>query len=183
MSRSFFADPLCPERIERSRAWINANAPAIMVLAAASMLLLMFTVRSQLVEKPKPEYVAWYYDTITGEYFKGDPFALSPIQSPYGHEAVRVSFYNCAQCDPSEPLLRIFEKYDAKALAEYHRARQDPGSVDEWAEDPSETLYESRLASFDGVNWFPAGTDYEEPEEKLARKCAGGDLQYVTEPY
>ena len=50
MSRSFFADPLCPERIERSRAWINANAPAIMVLAAASMLLLMFTVRSQLVE-------------------------------------------------------------------------------------------------------------------------------------
>lgn len=152
-----------------------------MVLAAASILLAMITLRAELGEKPRPQYIPWYFDTVTQQYFEGPPTALAPIKSPAGNEAVRVTFYRCAECDETQPLLHMYEKYEAGALTAYEQLLSAGEASDDEISEASELLEEHKLVSFDGVNWT-LYYDMDDPEETLGRQCAQGELIYVPDP-
>lgn len=171
--------------VEKTRRWVNANGTVVIVVTVLLVCLAMFTLKSEFASATPKDVKMWYTDIVTGEYFEADATLLPPIQSPWGNEAVRVFFYDCADCENPQPQFRIYEKYteQAKALAGHLMAGEMPEASDLDPEmDPWEAVYGGRLLSLDGVTWF-ACEDEMEAEEMLGRKCGVGEVMAVPGPF
>ena len=119
----------------------------------------------------------YYYDTVTKNVFTQKSSLFPPIQSPEGHEAVRVHYFTCGECtdkiekDGGQRFVGYYEKYSAevKELIE-----KTPNSSEFY-----EMAFKSRLYSADGEKWVAA----ESPDgfmltEALQQKCPAGKLRY-----
>ena len=173
------------DRLDKARHWLNSNGPIIIVVTVLLVCLAMFTLKSEFARATPKEVKLWYVDTVTGEYFQADGTLLPPIQSPFGNEAVRVFFYDCADCDDPQPKFRIFERYteEAKRLSAQLLSGEMPDSADlDTDVDMWEVVYAGRQISFDGVNWVTCEDDME-AEEKLGERCAIGEVVGVPDPF
>jgi hypothetical protein len=160
------------------REWINNNSAAVTVGAVALLVVSLAIIISQGrgAAKPTPGN-GYFFDTVTKEIFTDKATRIPPIQSPDGHDAVRVHFFTCNECtdktdkDGGERFIGYFEKYAPEVKA---RLEKSPQSFELY-----EMAFQGRLYSTDGEKWIPA----ESPAgfkltEALQKKCPPRKLRY-----
>jgi len=135
------------------REKINEHAGPISIACAVFVMILLYRAftggTAGRVDRSDPG--AWYYVPDTGVTFVDSDFKLAPIQSPDGHEAVRVWSFACGPCTNQSRFVGYYAKYpdDVKRRAE---AARDAGTLD------ATELWAQRLVSSDGVEWRPAAS-------------------------
>jgi len=142
-------------------------APSDMLIAYLTHPPQLSAPRIQLDPNMLAEDQAWYYDVVTGEVFAARAKQIPPIQSPDGHEAVRVFFFSCGECTEGERFAGYYMKYTA---AMKQQLDADPAK---FAAAFGES-HPGRLFSADGQTWVEAPTVKESGvAEYLANRCNG----------
>jgi prepilin-type processing-associated H-X9-DG protein len=114
---------------------------------------------------------AWYYDTVTSEYFTDLTTKVAPYKNARGNESVRAHFFTCGDCTEEQRFIGYYEKYTDEVKARIEE-KQDSFMIYEMA-------FQGRLYSRDGKKWVPA----DKPEgiaitSELQRKCPPKKLRY-----
>ncbi len=165
------------------REAINQN-PNIVVIVAVVLLavsILFMVMRcggpDLAVDEEQQQQRAWFYDTVTEEYFPVEGPAFPPITSPNGNPAVRAHFFTCSSCDPDDRFLGFYEKYTAetKAWLEEQAAEDDA----DW-EGPRERYGGTggMLYSFDAKQW--RAPDDPGMTQEMSKRVQCPDGTYAT---
>jgi hypothetical protein len=101
-------------------------------------------------EGPRGTERLFYCDTVSQRVFVDRASRVPPFTSPDGHEAVRVHFFTCGECNESDRFVGFYEKFSA-SVRERLAAASDPFEAMQAAGN------QGLLQSLDGQTWFPAG--------------------------
>ncbi len=145
----------------------------IVVIVCVVMIAVALGYVYLISDSPRPsgpvKANAYYYDTVSGEYFVGDSRQYPPITSPDGNPAVRAHFFTCTEsCDKADRFVGYYEKYTEQAKVQLESMRESEL-------DYSPEMYEwGVLHSLDAKQWFNANS--EEAGTILAErlKCEDG---------
>jgi hypothetical protein len=93
---------------------------------------------------------AWYYDTVTEEYFTADSNELPPFINGDGNPSVRVRRYTCGECTEEEMFVGWYERYPPEVRDRLAEAQEegDYGAIID--------LQQGLQYSADAENWFPS---------------------------
>lgn len=156
------------------------RTPAI-VAAVVILAIALWMIVSQLfgggeggADPAEARTVVLFQDLTTGERFEADPFAVPPIQSPAGNEAVRVHLF---QCPGGDVFVGYFEKYTDYAKGRVEQVVQERKMPPYMAEAVARLPQgQGRLISVDGKTWIPLSDPKAQKaiDEKLV--CPGGGV-------
>jgi len=161
-----------------TRDWINQNSAVVTVASVVVLVLSLAIIINQGRGRSTPEPGnAYFYDTVTKEYFTDSATKIPPITSPAGNEAVRAHFFTCGECteatkdEGGERFIGYYEKYTPEVKA---KLEESPEAFEFYEE-----AFQGRLYSPDGTRW----TQAESPTgfrliEELQEKCPAKKLRY-----
>ena len=166
--------------LDRSREWINQNSASVTVAAVAVLLGSMTVImnRHRRTGGVEPGE-AWYYDTVTKEYFRDKTTKIAPFNRDNGNEAVRAHFFTCGECTeatledtpPGERFIGYYEKYTDEVKAKLEEKSESFALY--------EMAFQGRLYSRDGQEWFAAEkTEGTAITAELQKKCPPKKLRY-----
>jgi hypothetical protein len=116
---------------------------------------------------PPPENAAWYFDVVEQRPFLAEAKQIPPIDSPWGHPAVRVFYFSCGACTETERFAGFYMRFTDEAK---RRLDADP---QQWPAALGES-YDGRMYSADGRTWVEAPDVASSGVNKaLADKCPG----------
>jgi len=162
-------------KVDSLRDWVNNNSAAVTVGAVVVLIISLGVIISNSGGRSTniAPGEAWYYDTVTKEYFTGEATHIPPIDHN-GNEAVRAHFFTCGQCTEEARFIGYFEKYTAEAKS---KIESNPEAMEMYYE----VEFQGRLFSETGEpdTWVEA----ESPEgrmitQKLHTKCPPKKLRY-----
>lgn len=157
------------------RSIVNENQSIVVVVTIVIILAALFFIWRNFAGGGGPggSGNAWYYDTVTEEYFKAAATEIPPIDSPDGNPAVRAHFYACSDCgNDDERFVGFYERYDPRIKAQLEKAREDPDNemyMDIYALEGQGLQY-----SVDGENWFSMQSPQTEQLFSTRLKCDDG---------
>lgn len=97
------------------RETINSNPSAMtvgaVVLLVGAIAALLWWSGSGSAAGEEYDY---YYDPVADETFVASGMKVPPIESPWGHMAVRVHYYSCGDCTKEDRFLGYYEKYSPR---------------------------------------------------------------------
>src|SRR5687768_3923032 len=104
--------------IDKARDWMNQNSAIVTILAVVILLgAVAFMVSRKMNKGGGPVGEAWYYDTVSNEFFTDVTTKVAPFKRENGNEAVRAHFFTCGECTPKtkdeggERFIGYYEKY------------------------------------------------------------------------
>lgn len=158
------------------RDLLNANQNVVVivcvvVIAVAMGYIIMSSTGGRVRQASNK---AWYYDTVSKEYFVGDSRLIAPITSPDGHPAVLAHFFTCTQNCDGDRFVMYYEKFSDEAkkkLEEVAQGNSEDAELYEYEEFETGLLF-----SLDAENWF-AYAELEANEEFNKRQqCPDGSI-------
>ena len=164
--------------IDKARDWMNTHsAPVTVVMVVMLIGSVAFMVSRGRGGGNNQAGEAWYYDTVSGDYFTESTTKIAPFKRENGNEAVRAHFFTCGECTPQtkeeggERFIGYYEKYTDEMRAKLQENTQAMMLYD--------MAFQGRLYSRDGKKWIAA----EEPEgtaitADLQQKCPPKKLRY-----
>lgn len=165
-------------KVGGSRDWINQNSAVVTVASVVVLVLSLAIIINQGRGHAAPAPGnAYFYDTVTKEYFIDSATKIPPITSPAGNEAVRAHFFTCGECtdktkdEGGERFIGYYEKYTPDVKEKLEKNAQQFEFYEE--------AFQGRLYSPDGVRWTAAEspTGFKLVEE-LQQKCPAKQLRY-----
>ena len=159
--------------IDKAREWMNNNSPVVTVAAVVLLIgaLAFLVMRNRPAGGGSPGQ-AWYYDTVTQEYFVDKTTRIAPFKRDNGNDAVRAHFFTCGECtektkaDGGERFIGYYEKYTDDVKSKLEQAGESFAMY--------EMTFQGRLYSKDGKTWHSA--------EQPAGNAITADLQQNCPP-
>jgi hypothetical protein len=164
--------------IDKARDWMNNNSSIVTVASVVILIgALAFIVSRKTGRGGGAVGDAWYYDTVTGEFFTDKTTKIAPFNRSNGNEAVRAHFFTCGECtaktkdEGGERFVGYFEKYTPEVRAKLEEHSQSFMIY--------EMAFQGRLYSKDGKKWVAA----DKPEgititSDLQKQCPPKKLRY-----
>lgn len=182
-----------PPPVPKRARGLGAMSPMAITLVVCAVAALFITAgvmtviavgpfvdRAQRPSAPPPGG-AYFYDTVSREYFTDLATKIPPIVRSNGHVAIRAHFFTCGECLEDERFLGYYEKY---ALDVKDRIESNPESMHFYEEvfqgrfycppDADPTRTESWVAAES-----PDGFDI---AQRLQKKCPARKLRYCPPP-
>jgi hypothetical protein len=113
----------------------------------------------------------WFYDTVTGDYFRASYRQAPPIQSPAGNPAVAAAMFTCGGCGAGERFAAYYFKLtdDVKRQVD-----ANPAMIDAVLGEAGT----GRLYSLDAKTWVEAANpDAAGMLKPLQTRCTSGALK------
>ena len=163
---------------DKARDWMNNNSSIVTVASVVILVgALAFLVSRTRRGGGGQVGDAWYYDTVTKEYFTDKTTKVAPFTRTNGNEAVRAHFFTCGECtdklkaDGGERFVGYYEKYTPDVKAKLEENTQSFMIY--------EMAFQGRLYSKDGKKWVAA----DKPEgiaitSDLQKQCPPKKLRY-----
>ena len=168
--------------IDKARDWMNNNSSIVTVASVVILIgALAFIVSRGRGGGGGAVGEAWYYDTVSNEYFTDKTTKIAPFNRENGNEAVRAHFFTCGECTEQlkdaggERFIGYYEKYTPEVKAKLEENSQSFMIY--------EMAFQGRLYSKDGKKWVAA----DKPEgititSDLQKQCPPKKLRYCPPP-
>jgi hypothetical protein len=163
---------------DKAREWMNNNSPVVTVASVVILICaIAFLVMRTQRRGPGAPGQAWYYDTVSSEYFQDKTTRIAPFKRENGNVAVRAHFFTCGECtvktkeEGGERFLGYFEKYTDEMRAKLQENSESFALYD--------MAFQGRLYSVDGKTWVAAESEKgTKITSDLQQNCPPKSLRY-----